>query len=381
MGGHRALRPGELATHLRGDLDVEFEDLDDARLALQRQVHGLGLDLPTRQIHITVHRVDVELALGLHLNDLHQVGLYLDGGAQGDALAANFNTDLDIHLGDAHQIRPRAALHPEHLVDTVIGNLHPHLGLKHAGKDDLAFNAHQNPRVQRQRGLLIQLHGLDRGGRVQLHAELRVELQTDGLAQSLTGSDLQAEGADHALFGDVDVGIDLNLADRTQGHVAVDAQRELLIGDQEEQVGLDLEAARDGELARGADQDVPASRLVGAIDVLGGPLDGHRADRGWIGQAVSISIDLGTTVGIEGRHVFGPGFLHNLPLLVPHRLESRVRLRDGEDNVLTEGVDLHQRLHFQLQTGDARSQITSEARGKSELAVLDAQVNQRGHAQ
>ena len=182
MRRHRTGRPSELTTHLRGDLDVEFEDLDDARFALQRQVHRLGLNLPTRQIHITVHRVDVELALGLHLDDLHQVGLYLDGGTQGDALAANFNTDLDIHLGDAHQIRPRAALHPEHLVDTVIGNLHPHLGLEHAGKDDLALDPHQNAGVQGERSLLIQLHGLDRGGRVQLHAELGVELQTDGLA-------------------------------------------------------------------------------------------------------------------------------------------------------------------------------------------------------
>ena len=182
MRRHRTGRPSELTTHLRGDLDVEFEDLDDARFALQRQVHRLGLNLPTRQIHIAVHRVDVELALGLHLDDLHQVSLHLDRGPQGDALAADLHTDLDIHLGDAHQVGPSPALHTEHLVDTVVGDLDPHLGLEHAGEDNRAFDAHQNPRVQGQGGLLIQLHRLDLGGRVQLHPELGVELQTYGLA-------------------------------------------------------------------------------------------------------------------------------------------------------------------------------------------------------
>ena len=121
--------------------------------------------------------------------------------------------------------------------------------------------------------------------------------------------------------------------------------------------------------------------MVGAIDVLGGPLDGHRPDCGRIGQAVSIRIDLGAAVGIEGRHVLSPGFLHDLPLFIPHRLESRVRLRDREDNVLAEGVDLDQRLDLQLQAGDARGQVTGETRGKAKLAILGTQVNQRGHAQ
>ena len=170
MGGHRALGSDELAAHLSSDLDVEFEDLNDARFALQREVHRLGLDLPTRQIHITVHRVDVELAFGLHLDDLHQVGLHLNGSAQSDALAGDFNTDLDIHLGDAHQIRPRATLHAEGSIS--VRNLHPHLGLEHAGKDDLALDPHQNAGVQGERSLLIQLHRLDLRRRVQLHAQL-----------------------------------------------------------------------------------------------------------------------------------------------------------------------------------------------------------------
>ena len=182
MRRHRTGRPSEFATHLRGDLDVEFEDLDDARLALQRQVNGLGLDLPTHQSLIPVHRVDVELARRLYLDDFHQVGLHHDVGQKDNSLAANHHTDLNVHLGDAHQVGPGSALHAEHLANTVVGNLDPHLGFQDTREDDLAFDAHQNPRVQGQGGLLVQLHGLDRGGRVQLHAELGVELQTDGLA-------------------------------------------------------------------------------------------------------------------------------------------------------------------------------------------------------
>ena len=380
VGRHRTRGPGELATHLRGDLDVEFEDLDDARLALQRQVHGLGLDLPTRQIHITVHRVDVELTLGLHLDDLHQVGLYLDGGAQGDALAANFNTDLDVHLGDAHQVGPGSALHAEHLGLAVVGDLDPHFGLEDAGEDDLAFDAHQNAGVQGQGGLLVQLHRLHLRGGVQLHAELRVDLQTDGLAQGLTGRHFETERRDHALFGDVDVGIDLNPAERTQGHVAVDAQRELLVCDQEEQVGLDLEASRDGELARGADQDVPAGGLVGAVDVLGRPLDGHGTDGLRDRQAVAIDIELRTAVRVEGGHILDARHLHDLPFLVPQCLEGRVGLGNGEHDIVAEGVDLDQGFDLEAQTIDPRREIAREARGEAELAVPHSQVDQGGHA-
>ena len=379
MGGHRALGSDELAAHLSSDLDVEFEDLNDARFALQREVHRLGLDLPTRQIHITVHRVDVELAFGLHLDDLHQVGLHLNGSAQSDALAGDFNTDLDIHLGDAHQIRPRATLHAEGSIS--VRNLHPHLGLEHAGKDDLALDPHQNAGVQGERSLLIQLHRLDLRGRVQLHAQLGADFQADGLAQGFARSDLQTESAHHARTGNVDVGVDLHLADRSQGHVAVDAQRELLVGDQEEHVGLDLESTGDGQLAGGAYQDVPTGRLIGAVNVLRRPLDRHRSDRGGIGQAVAISIQLRTAIAVEGGDILGPGFLHDLTLLVAHRLEGRVRLRNREDDVLAESVDLDQRLDLQLQAGDARGQIASETRGKAKLAILGTQVNQRGHAQ
>ena len=121
--------------------------------------------------------------------------------------------------------------------------------------------------------------------------------------------------------------------------------------------------------------------MIGAVNVLRLPLDRHRSDRGGIGQAVAISIQLRTAIAVEGGDILGPGFLHDLTLLVAHRLEGRVRLRNREDDVLAESVDLDQRLDLQLQAGDARGQIASETRGKAKLAILGTQVNQRGHAQ
>ena len=49
---------------------------------------------------------------------------------------------------------------------------------------------------------------------------------------------------------------------------------------------------------------------------------------------------------------------------------------DREDNVLAEGVNLHQSLYVETQTLDSGRKVTSEGSGKSELSILDTEVDQ-----
>ena len=122
--------------------------------------------------------------------------------------------------------------------------------------------------------------------------------------------------------------------------------------------------------------------MVTAIDVFGSSRYHHGSSGDRCRQPLTgRRIQLRRPVVVDGRHLFDTRSLDNVPLLIPDRLERGIALRDGEDDVLTESVDLNHRLDIQLESFDPRRQIAHETASKSELPALNAQKEQRCHVE
>ena len=92
-------------------------------------------------------------------------------------------------------------------------------------------------------------------------------------------------------------------------------------------------------------------------------------------------IQLGSPIVVDGRNLFNTGGLDDGPLLIPDRLERGIALRDGENDIPTESVELDERLDIQLEPFDPRRQIAHETASESELPALNAQKEQRCHVE
>ena len=92
-------------------------------------------------------------------------------------------------------------------------------------------------------------------------------------------------------------------------------------------------------------------------------------------------IQLRSPVVVDSRHLFDTRSLNDVPLFIPDRLERGIALRDGEDDIPTESVELDHRPDIQLEPFDPRGQIAHETASESELPALNAQKEQRCHVE